>query len=70
MKTTNVGSIINFAKAMDNSQFYADFIAIQDDDGAIIHIRKSEVMKMANFIQNQGTQQQTQTKLDDYFTKG
>ncbi len=64
MRTNQTGTIINNIKAIDNSVAFADFIAILDEDDAIIQIRKSEIIKMYNFMMAEQSKP-TQPKLDN-----
>jgi len=74
MKVTSIGSVINNIKAIDKSLAYKDFIAFQDEDGAVIHIRISELEKLHKFYISNITKIETvpvdelpSSKLDTFF---
>lgn len=77
MKVTQTGTVINNVITCADSISYKDFLAFQDEDGAIVHMRKTEITKLYNYmLQQQSLAQQppvvdqtntTQKDLDSYF---
>ncbi len=72
MRTTENGTIINNIKAVDDSTAFKDFLAVLDEDGAIVHIRTSEVVKMYNYLLSKRSKPQpsepNNQKMDAFFT--
>ena len=74
MITNNNGCIINNIHAMAESTIYKDYIAFQDADGAIFHIKKTELTKLYLYmldlepiIKSDRINHLTQSELDKYF---
>jgi len=66
MKTTKNGTIITDITGVALSVSQPDSIAIQDDDGAVLHISITALDKLINF-RNQ-MKQAPLPKLDTFFT--
>jgi len=67
MNTNSNGSVINAITAIDKSVVYQNFVAFQDEDGAVIHIRISELEKLHQFyVSTLGSQKQTTPAPDNF----
>ena len=65
MITRHDGSVINNVIAMDESKSYKDFIAFQDEDGAVFHIRKTELRKLYFYMLNNSPIPKNSNLIDD-----
>lgn len=77
MLVNNNGNIINNIVSIAESIIYKDYIAFQDSDGAIFHIKKSEVIKLYSqlvskkpIITNDDLNKMTERELDIFLTGG
>ncbi len=52
MVTTNNGGVINNIVNIGISNIYSEYIAFQDSDGAIMHIKKTELKKLYFYMVN------------------
>jgi len=67
MNTNSNGSVINAITAIDKSVIYQNFIAFQDEDGAVIHIRISELEKLHRYyVSTLGPQKRITPAPDDF----
>jgi hypothetical protein len=73
MVTNNNGSVINSVTTMNPSPAYQEFITFKDGDGAIFHIRKTELRKLYFYMLNNAPINRDleiiKTELDDFLEK-